>query len=210
MSDLSSATTVQSNPMFKLSSTLSPFNLAVFYSPIIVPVLVLSWTLVAQNFKGFIYLLILIVMVAVRLVLYPNQDLNTSPAICNQLTFGSKGNASLSAYVFAFTITYVLMPMISNKEINVFLIVGLAFYFFLDIFARVAYKCMQGTDYFINALAGTALGVAWVYIMGQIDSGKYLLFNELSSNTETCSMPSKQTFKCSVFKGSQEIAQLPM
>lgn len=209
MSDSSSATATASTQMFKLSSTLSPFNLAVFYSPIIVPILVLSWTLVAQNFKGFIYLLILIVMVALRLVFYSNQD-QALPAICNQLTFGSKGNTSLSAYVFAFTITYVLMPMISNQEINVFLIVGLAFYFFSDIFARVAYKCMQGTDYFINVLAGTGLGVAWVYIIGQIDGGKYLLFNELSSNTETCSMPSKQTFKCSVFKGSQEIAQIPM
>ena len=31
-------------------------------------------------------------------------------------------------------------------------------------------------------------------------SSQYLFFNEISSNKEICSMPSKQTFKCSVFK----------
>jgi hypothetical protein len=37
-------------------------------------------------------------------------------------------------------------------------------------------------------------------------SGKYLFFNEVSSNKEMCSQPKKQTFKCSLYKNGELIS----
>jgi len=39
-------------------------------------------------------------------------------------------------------------------------------------------------------------------------SGNYLFFNELSSNKDVCYQPSKQTFKCNVFKNGELIGSV--
>jgi hypothetical protein len=37
-------------------------------------------------------------------------------------------------------------------------------------------------------------------------SGKYLFFNEVSSNKDICYQPSEQTFKCSLYKNGELIS----
>ena len=37
---------------------------------------------------------------------------------------------------------------------------------------------------------------------------RYLFFNEMSSTSEVCSMPKKQTFKCSVYKNGQLLSTI--
>ena len=39
-------------------------------------------------------------------------------------------------------------------------------------------------------------------------SGKYLFFNEMSSDKQVCYKPSNQTFKCSLYKDGQIISEL--
>ena len=40
------------------------------------------------------------------------------------------------------------------------------------------------------------------------NSSKYLFLNETQSNKDVCSMPKKQTFKCSVYKNGELIGSL--
>jgi hypothetical protein len=54
-------------------------------------------------------------------------------------------------------------------------------------------------------VASSALIVTLMYAGG---SGKYLFFNEVSSNKEVCYQPSKQTFKCQMYKDGELVGQL--
>jgi hypothetical protein len=55
-------------------------------------------------------------------------------------------------------------------------------------------------DLFLNVLLGLASGALIVTLMYSGGSGKYLFFNEVSSNKEICYQPKEQNFKCQVFK----------
>ena len=67
-----------------------------------------------------------------------------------------------------------------------------------------------------NIMAGVLLGTVLGYILGQLwfvllkSSGNesLLYFNETLSNSTVCSIPKKQTFKCSVFKNGELVETL--
>lgn len=188
------------------NAVLNNWNIGVFYSPIIVVILVVAFSLVFQSVKGIIYLFIILLMTVLRLFLYGKAESDpTNASICNKVSFAKYGNSSMSAFIFAFTLAYLILPMVTNQDFNPWLFTGLILYFFIDIFTRLYYNCINGSDYLLNVIAGGGLGALWWWIVGLANDGKYLFFNEFSSTSETCSMPSKQQFKCSLMKGSQEI-----
>ena len=59
----------------------------------------------------------------------------------------------------------------------------------------------------IGALFGLVLGGTWYGIIKASGNPQLLYFEELS-NGETCSRPSKQTFKCAVYKNGKLIKNL--
>ena len=62
-------------------------------------------------------------------------------------------------------------------------------------------------DLFLNILLGSASAAIIVMLMYTGGSGNYLFYNETtSSNTQVCSMPSKQTFRCQVYKNGELVS----
>jgi hypothetical protein len=62
-------------------------------------------------------------------------------------------------------------------------------------------------DLFLNILMGLVSAATIVILMYSGGSGNYLFYNETtSSNTQVCSMPSKQTFKCQVYKNGELVS----
>jgi hypothetical protein len=105
---------------------------------------------------------------------------------------------------------YLSLPMFTNDNVNYFVFSILVIYFLLDIFVKVFKKCITSyADLFINILSGLSLGWIIVSLMYAGGSGYYLFFDSSSSsinnpsNDVKCEMPSKQTFKCSVYKNGQ-------
>lgn len=184
-----------------------PFNIVVwmsFFSPIILSIVMLSLSFVFQNFKGFIFLGYLLGVCLIRNYVYM---LNGAPeipsgnSICSSIQYSKYGNPTFSAFVFAFTIMYISFPMFSNGEVNFWIFGGLLAYFFLDMFIKVYKKCVVKTgDLFLNVLLGLASSALIVTLMYAGGSSKFLFFNETSSTKEVCSVPSKQMFRCQVFK----------
>jgi hypothetical protein len=192
-----------------------PFNIVVFltfFSPIILAIIITSLSFIFQNFKGFIYLGFLLGVCIVRNFLYmysgSSQTINDN-SICSTIQYTKYGNSSFSIFVFAFTIMYVSLPMFVNGAANYWIFSTLLVYFIIDICIKIYKKCLIKTsDIFVNILSGITLGAIIVSAMYAGGSGQYLFFNEISSNKEICSMPSKQTFKCSVFKNGELIGNL--
>jgi hypothetical protein len=184
-----------------------PFNIIVFlsfYSPIILAMCMIYLSFVSQNFKGFIYLGFLIGVCVVRNFVYMLIGSKTNVndgTICTSVQYSAYGNPTFSAFVFAFTIMYLSLPMFSNGAPNFWVFFGLLVYFFIDLFIKIYKKCtIQTTDLILNILMGLTSSAIIVVLMYAGGSGKYLFFNEVSSNKEICSQPKTQTFRCDVYK----------
>jgi hypothetical protein len=192
-----------------------PFNLIVFisfYSPIILAIVMVSLSFIFQNFKGFIFLGFLIGVSVLRNFVYMmggspgNQSDRT---ICTSVQYSKYGNPTFSSFVFAFTIVYLSYPMFSNGSINYWTFLSLIIYFFADMFIKIYKNCIINKgELFLNVLLGAASSAGIVTAMYVGGSGKYLFFNETSSDKEVCYQPSKQTFKCQMYKNGELIGQL--
>jgi hypothetical protein len=129
--------------------------------------------------------------------------------ICTSIQYSKYGNPTFSAFVFAFTIMYLSLPMFSNGVVNYWVFISLISYFFLDIFIKLYKKCVINMgDLFLNVLLGVSSSALIVTLMYAGGSGKYLFFNEISSNKEVCYQPSKQNFKCQMYKDGTLISEL--
>jgi hypothetical protein len=190
-----------------------PFNAIVFlsfYSPIIIAICMVGLSFAYQNAKGFVFFGFLLGCSIIRSFVYstseskPIVDDNT---ICTSVQYTKYGNPSVSAFVFAFTITYLGMPMLLNNNVNFWVLIGLIIYFGLDLSIKLFKNCViKMTDLFLNILAGGAAAAAIVGAMYAGGSKQFLFYNSSSSDNSQCSMPSKQTFKCSVYKNGELVA----
>ena len=192
-----------------------PFNIIVwlsFFSPIILSIVMLSLSFVFQNFKGFIFLGYLLGVCLIRNYVYMlngAETLKNDNTICSSIQYSKYGNPTFSAFVFAFTIMYVSFPMFSNGEVNFWIFGGLLAYFFLDMFIKVYKKCVVKTgDLFLNVLLGLSSSALIVTLMYTGGSSKFLFFNETSSTKEVCSVPSKQMFRCQVYKDGSLVGNI--
>jgi hypothetical protein len=184
-----------------------PMNIIIFlsfFSPIILAVSITSLSFIFQNFKGLIYLGFLIAACVVRNYVYMvsgSAPVVNDRTICTSIQYSKYGNPTFSAFVFAFTIMYLSLPMFSNGAPNFWVFSSLISYFLIDIFIKIYKNCVvKMSDLFLNVLLGVASSALIVTLMYTGGSGKYLFFNEVSSNKDICYQPKEQTFKCQVFK----------
>jgi len=200
---------VQDTPLI----LFQPFNLIVFlsfYSPIILATSLVGLSFVFQNFKGFIYLGFLLGACVVREYIYRMAGSNpivNDRTICTSIQYSQYGNPTFSAFVFAFTIMYLSLPMFANDSVNFWVFSSILVYFCLDMFIKIYKGCiLKMGDLFLNVLLGVFSSALIVSLMWTGGSGKYLFFNEVSSNKEICSQPKEQTFKCSLYKNGELIS----
>ena len=190
-----------------------PMNIIVFlsfFSPIILATSITSLSFIFQNFKGLIYLGFLIGACVVRNYVYMmagSKPILIDGTICTSIQYSKYGNPTFSAFVFAFTIMYLSLPMFSNGAPNFWVFISLVTYFFIDMFIKIYKNCIiQTGDLFLNVLLGLSSAALIVTLMYGGGSGKYLFFNEVSSNKEICYQPKEQTFKCSLYKNGELIS----
>jgi hypothetical protein len=192
-----------------------PMNIIIFlsfFSPIILATLITSLSFIFQNFKGLIYLGFLIGCCVVRNYVYMvsgGTPTINDRTICTSIQYSKYGNPTFSAFVFAFTIMYLSLPMFSNGAPNLWVFISLIAYFFIDMFIKLYKKCVIHTsDLLLNVLLGLSSAALIVTLMYTGGSGKYLFFNEVSSNKDICYKPKEQTFRCSLYNNGELISSI--
>lgn len=210
-SKMSAVGGIQDTPL----QLFQPMNIVVFlsfFSPIILAVSITSLSFIFQNFKGLIYLGFLIAICVVRNYFYMmsgSEPILNDKTICTSVQYSKYGNPTFSAFVFAFTIMYLSMPMFSNGAPNLWVFTSLVAYGCVDIFIKIYKNCIaKMSDLFLNVLMGLVSGAVIVSLMYVGGSGKFLFFNEISSNKDICYKPTEQTFKCSVFKNGELVGNI--
>jgi hypothetical protein len=199
-----------SDPKNKPLKFFEPLNILVsmtFYSPLIVSSIITSLSVIFQNFKGLIYLGFLSTFCLIRSGIYKMNGATQvvdDGTICNAIQYSKYGNSSFSSFVFAFTITYLCVPMFLNGTANLWIFSVLLCYMFIDIYIKMYKKCIIYTsELFLNICAGLFCGYLIISLMTWGGSSKHLFFNEESSSREVCTQPTTQTFKCKVYKDGE-------
>jgi len=209
---IDSAKTINSSvhTTLKLTEPANMYGFMVFYSPIIIATCFVSLSFIFQNFNGFIYLAFLIGVCFVREIILYNAGAKTMEPkndLCTMVQYSKYGNSGFSIFVISFTMAYVLLPMFLVNNINYFMMGGLISYFLIDVGVRYSKKCITTVvDGAGNFLSGTALGVCACLALYYGKGSNYLFYNNLSSDNVVCSMPKKQTFKCSVYKNGELVS----
>lgn len=200
------------------------------YSPLIVIIGVWLVTIFSSDvLKGITYLFLIIFALVLRIVALkvPTgsnagsddgsddgssiSSLTNSSATANQkqCSMGTdiKGdNETLGAYVISYTMWYICLPMFMINDINW----GLFSFFLLTLMLNIAinWDCVKDckSSLITNVISSGLLGV--LFSLGVYSYANSLsMINESSSSAEVCSAPSKQTFKCKVFKNGELVSE---
>lgn len=176
-------------------------------SPIFIAVFMLMTSLFNGDVKALVWLGCAILgILAVRLLskLFENKACNSDSVLINGVVNHSK--LSLSTFFIVFTLTYLILPMQSNKDWNYYVIVGFLGMLILDALLQINTFCIE----YLGLITGAGLGVfiSWIFYMIIHSAGgdKLLYFNTISSNNVYCSKPKKQQFKCYVYKNGEIIS----
>jgi|LauGreDrversion4_2_1035121.scaffolds.fasta_scaffold832566_1 hypothetical protein len=201
-----------------LNNTMNIFYSLSFYSPLIICMSILLFSMFTATMeKAFVFGLWIFIITFIRILILkgigsePGPDI---PQICNTgLTqMFIKQDVSYSIYVLSFALMYFILPMImvsKQNNVNAMNYGVLAFfvgYIALDIFIKSSLLCVPSffsTVVLGNVFSGLFLGgIIGVLMYGTVLKN-YLYINEINSNKEVCSMPSKQQFKCKLYKNGE-------
>jgi hypothetical protein len=169
-----------------------------------------------QNIKGIIYLggvlLASVINYAIS-VSIGSEPLENEGAICNLVEFpliptGRYNVPNYNSMFISFTLMYLLLPMLTNNQINFWIIGTIVSIFAVDAYVKLQYYCTVPRGITIGGIVGLFLGAVWYFLFKFTKMESLLFFNDLTSNNVICKRPQNQTFKCSVYKNGQVIQDL--
>ena len=185
-------------------------NILSFYSPIIISCSILIFSIFSMALgKGLFYLFWLLVATFFRigiLWMIPGSNPYTQfdNSVCAMGEILPYDNSTYSIFVLLFTFFYITTPMYISNNINYVIITFFIIYIIFDILVKVTNGCLSSGENIIgDIVAGGGFGAAIAALIYISPISGYLFINETSSDKEVCSMPSKQTFKCSVYKNGE-------
>lgn len=110
---------------------------------------------------------------------------------------------NLNSTLLAFIFTYLIMPMQTYNSYNSFLLGIIITFFAINALSKVIHGCTSMVGIMISLVIGFIIGFAWYSVV--LTSNPKLLFFSSEGGDPICSRPSKQTFKCKVYKNGEVI-----
>ena len=194
------------------------FGFISLIGPFFVMFMMLTMSIFNSNFKGIVYLIGVSIMYTFITIL--NKTLNAdTPEKKNEYhfpfcqLFGNDIYYSIPSFnssLYIFTLSYLLLPMLKNNMFNLPLVIFFLLLFSLDTVTRTTQlNCTNSKGVSLGALIGFIWGFIYYNLIYQNDSTKqFLYYNDFGSNKVACMRPSKQKFKCSVYKNGQLIESI--
>lgn len=188
----------------KLISIIGPFFLTFF---------LVMLSIFNQNFKGLFYIVGILLLFGLNVILmnfYKEKvDIKNLPFHCNLFEIGNLSQYSypeISSMIISFTLIYLLLPMIFNNQMNFVILFTLISMLVIDAYSKKSLNCSNYSKVIAGTGFGLIFGALWYFVILFGFSKEYLYFNEIGSNNVVCKRPSKQTFKCSVYKNGKLIS----
>jgi hypothetical protein len=137
-------------------------------------------------------------------------DPSSRPEICNMITVGQSGEISklpLGQSIISFTFGYLLYTIVKNNFVqqNIATIVFFPILLLFDMVWNARNSCYSIQQLIMSLVVGGLFGVLWSYIISVSGSPALQYFVGVNNN-EVCSVPTKNTFKCRVYKNGKLIS----
>jgi hypothetical protein len=183
-----------------------------FIAPTLLIFFLFLSSLFNQNLKGLVYIAGVLIASFVNVIfmnIIGSERSDDESFSCNLFDipgvtrFNSPYPTTL---IIAFTIAYLVLPMKYNKQMNYLVLVFLLCLLGIDMLTKVQNKCTTYSGSVLGGFVGFLLGVIWYIFFHAMGYDSLLYFDELRSDNVVCSRPSKQTFRCSVYKNGQLIS----
>jgi hypothetical protein len=184
------------------------FTFVSLISPYLLILLLLLNSIINSNIKGLIYFCgVIILFISITLLQNTVKfETNTfvAPSHCKLFSHEFQYNRipSFNSALFIFTFVYIFIPMMSNNSINIAFLSILLILFAIDSGIRLKNQCTTYVGILFGALIGFIYGSLW-YLLINSQSPSLLYYDDLLSNKVACSRPTKQQFKCSVYKNGE-------
>ena len=208
-----------SGPILSLGGSPIPVTLlqsVSFYSPLLTMISILIFSIFSSALnKGLFYIASVFFVTAIRIFfLYSFAPEKGAPdlknKICNTGTVIPFTGYTYSTYLLTFTLFYFVTPMYiltsvnKTNMVNYSVILFFVAYIIFDIYIKLNAQCFTLDiavlgDFLVGGLFGSLMAVLLFYS----DKISLLFINELNSNKEVCTVPSKQQFKCSIYKNGE-------
>jgi hypothetical protein len=180
---------------------LAPFILVCFFT--------LS-SIIEQNLKGFVYLVGLLMACGLNLILGsvfnqfikpPNED---KTSVCSTFTLGKNkviSNLPMGICTLAYTFAFLLFAIVKYNLVlqNIPTIVIFPIFLTSDMIWNFANGCYEVFNILLALCIGAGMGVLWAFIIDYTKMSSLQYFS-LVTNSEVCSRPSNQTFRCQFYK----------
>ena len=192
---------------FGLNDVLSAVALI---SPFLLAFLMVMISIINSNIKGFIYLLGLIILFVI-IVLFQNTiraPIDTTNKFCNLLNISQYSVPSFNSALYLYTILYILLPMITMEMVNFPLIIVFVLLYVLDSIVKYTNKCSSLIGIIMGSVLGLFFGISWFLLIRSTGQKGLLYYDDLVSNKIACTRPTKQNFKCQVYKNGELIQNI--
>lgn len=188
------------------------FSFFSMISPFLVVLLFVLNSVINSNFKGFVYLLgvllLLFIVLGLQQSLFKTLKSDANPT-CKLFEFPLMFSTvpSLNSSIFLYTIIYMVIPMLSNGVLNLPLIIILLCAYGMDVSIRVKNRCTTPIGIVMGSVVGLVWGLTWYFTVFST-APSLLYYDDLISNKVACSRPSEQKFKCAVYNNGQLLKSL--
>lgn len=192
--------------LFQFITYITPFLLAFTF--------ILIGFLNGQPVKSIVYIGSVCLATFIASLLQPSiksEAIQGRSELCDLWEMPFIGNnfnsPSLSTFFITFSSVYLLLPMFMSGSMNYPIMFLLIFLLVADTVSKITNKC---TNY-IGVLLGFVLAVVSGGVLSSIiysNVPDIAFFSEKSSNSVVCGKPTKQNFKCSVYKNGVLVKNL--
>jgi len=189
-------------------SFVNYFKFLAFIMPHVIVFFFILQSIFSQNLKVIFYLAGLLFMNIALNVIKSSVPIIDGHPVCTIFNSGLEfiDIPSNSVSTLAYTMMYLLFPMVFFNVINIGAITSMILLISFVIYFQMEYKCITGMGAFLGISIGVLVGLLMALFTASVNRD-YLYFSEYISDKVACSVPDKQTFRCNVYKGQELIGQ---
>ena len=192
-------------------------NLLQFFaaiSPILLAFCLVMISIFNSDIKGMVYLGGVLIASLINLFIMNTLKVKSQtlvPPSCNLIDFPFNLNEYVSpafnSMFIAFTLAYLYLPMQYISGINYPVLMFVTGLLVLDAVTKLMGGCTTFSGVALGGLVGFVLGIIWFILFYSTGHNDLLFFNIEASNNVICSRPSKQTFKCRIYRNGELICE---
>ena len=198
---LGEGTTIGLVNVFGILSMISPFLLAF---------LMVMISIINSNIKGFVYLAGLVILFGIVILFQQTMKAGeiTTNKYCSLFNLTKYTTPSFNSALYTYTIIYIVLPMILINMVNYPLLIVLLLLYIIDCVVKFTNGCVKPIGILMGSFLGLFYGIAWFLIIKSSGNTDMLYYSDLISNKIACSKPTKQKFKCRVYKNGELIQNI--